>query len=253
MHSTERFSSRVENYVKFRPGYPAGLIELLRRECGLGAGSTIADIGSGTGILTEMLLKSGATVFGIEPNGPMREAAEKLLAGRQDFHSVIGTAESTTLRDHSVNLITAAQAFHWFDAPKARREFVRILKPGGHVALIWNDRKTEKPFLEAYESLLLTYGKDYTQVNHRNIDTAAIAAFFSPNAFADAAIPNSQVMDLAALTGRLLSSSYAPELGHPKYEPMLWDLRAIFEKYESGGTVTFDYDTLVYYGRLTEE
>ncbi|HEY3855005.1 MAG TPA: methyltransferase domain-containing protein [Verrucomicrobiae bacterium] len=164
-----------------------------------------------------------------------------------------GTAESITLKDHSVNLITAAQAFHWFDAAKARSEFVRILKPGGHVALIWNDRKTEKPFLEAYESLLLTYGDDYTKVNHRNIDPAAIAAFFFPNAFTEAAIPNSQIMDLAALTGRLLSSSYIPEQGHPKYEPMLRDLRVIFDKYESGGKVTFDYNTLVYYGQLTQE
>jgi SAM-dependent methyltransferase len=253
MHSTERFSSRVENYVKFRPGYPAALIELLQRECDLVAGSTVADIGSGTGILTEMLLKSGATVFGIEPNGPMREAGEKNLAKQPGFHSTAGTAESTTLHDHSVNLITAAQAFHWFDPAKARREFVRILKPGGHVALIWNNRETNGPFLAAYEGLLQTYGTDYAQSNHRNTDTTAIASFFSPNAFVAATLPNAQTMDFTALTGRLLSSSYAPEAGDPKYEPMLRDLRAIFEKYESSGTVNFDYDTLVYYGRLTGE
>ena len=249
--STERFSSRVENYVKFRPGYPVALMDLLKSRCGLAPGAVVADIGSGTGILTESLLKSGAIIFGVEPNGPMRAAGERFLADYPNFHSTEGTAEATTLKSHSVDLITAAQAFHWFDAAKARAEFARILKPQGCVALIWNDRKTSGVFAEAYEELLLKYGTDYAAVNHRNIDAEAIASFFAPEAFESVSLPNAQTMDLEALTGRLLSSSYAPEPGHPKHEPMLRDLRTLFETHQSDGRVIFEYDTLVYFGGLT--
>jgi SAM-dependent methyltransferase len=182
----------------------------------------------------------------------MRAAAERRLGSQPRFHSVAGTAEITMLKYHRFDLITAAQAFHWFDPLKTRREFVRILKPEGFVALIWNDRRTQGPFPEAYEALLLKYGTDYVQVNHRNIDARAIAAFFSPGHFLAATLPNAQVMDLAGLTGRLMSSSYAPEPGHPLHEPMLRDLRAIFECHQADGHVTFDYDTLVYFGRLPE-
>ena len=249
--STQRFSSRVENYVKYRPGYPQAILDLLAEKCGLNRKSVIADVGSGTGILTRLLLESGAKVFAVEPNREMREAAEALLSRQPNFASVTGTAESTTLDAASVDLITAGQAFHWFDRVKTRREFSRILKPGGCVALIWNDRRTEAtPFLRAYEQLLQSFATDYAAVDHKQIDAAVIAEFFRPGRFKVASFPNQQVFNFAGLRGRLESSSYAPEAGHPKHAPMLKTLREIFDAHQTGGKVVFEYDTQVYYGQL---
>ena len=252
---TQRFSNRVENYVKYRPGYPPAILDLLTAKCGLTATAVTADVGSGTGILTALLLNGGGRVFGVEPNPEMRAAGERLLAGRPNaanFTSIAGTAEATTLPDHSVDLITAGQAFHWFDRVKARAEFLRILKPGGRVVLLWNDRNiTDRPFFRAYEQLLITYGTDYTAVNHKNVDQAIIGAFFGPDGYGQAAYPNDQTFDFAGLKGRLLSSSYAPEAGDPRHEPMLAALQTLFAAHQTNGTVTFDYDTTVFYGRLS--
>ncbi len=251
MDSTKRFSSRVENYIKYRPGYPASTIDLFKQKCGLAADSVIADIGSGTGILTELLLKNGNSVFGIEPNREMRAAAERLLAGYPRFTSIAATAETTTLKDGSIDLITAGQAFHWFDRAKARTEFQRILKPCGWAALIWNDRQVNShPFLAAYEDLLKTFGTDYETVGHKHVELDDVREFFGAGKFDHAVFPSSQHFDYVGLQGRLLSSSYAPEPGHPKHPPMLAALREVFNQYQSGGKVTFEYDTTVYYGLL---
>ena len=154
--STQRFSDRVENYIRYRPSYPAQVLETLRSECGLSASSTVADIASGTGIFSRLLLEDGNRVYGVEPNREMRQAAERLLADFRGFMSIAGTAEATTLPDQSVEFATAAQAAHWFDLPKARKEFARILKPQGWAVLIWNERCTDTtPFLREYEELLL--------------------------------------------------------------------------------------------------
>ena len=154
--STRRFSSRVGNYVRYRPGYPSAVLDLLKNECGLSAASVIADIASGTGIFTRMLLENGNRVYGVEPNADMRQAGEEFLRAYPRFTSVAGTAEATTLDDHSVDLVTAAQAAHWFDREKARREFIRICRPGGWTVLLWNERRTgSTPFLRAYEQLLV--------------------------------------------------------------------------------------------------
>jgi SAM-dependent methyltransferase len=165
---------------------------------------------------------------------------------------VAATAESTTLPDSSVNLVTAGQAFHWFDGLKARKEFLRILKPGGWVALVWNDRNiTDRPLFKDYEQLLLTYSTDYAAVGHKHTDVDLVRRFFGADGFKTAVFPNEQVFDLAGLRGRLLSSSYAPEAGHPKHVPMLEALSAIFERHQTDGKVVFEYDTTVYYGRLS--
>ena len=164
---TQRFSSRVDNYTRYRPTYPPAVIELLRDECGLTSSSVVADIASGTGIFTCMLLEDGNRVFGVEPNAEMRRAGEKDLAAYPNFTSVDGTAEATTLAAHSIDIVTAAQAAHWFRLDAARQEFVRILKPGGWAVLLWNQRRTgSTPFLRGYEQLLLTYGTDYQDVRH---------------------------------------------------------------------------------------
>jgi SAM-dependent methyltransferase len=251
INSTLRFSSRVENYVKYRPGYPTGVVDTLAKECGLTTKSVVADIGSGTGILSELFLKNGNRVFGVEPNRDMREAGEQLLRKYPTFTSVNGTAEETSLANCSVDFVTAGQAFHWFDRKRARKEFGRILKPNGWVALIWNERLTDtSPFLRAYEDLLLQYGTDYAAVDHRNVDADAITAFFAPQPCTLRKFENRQIFDYDGVKGRLLSSSYTPEPDHPKYQPMLDALRALFDKHQINGTVFFDYVTLLYFGRL---
>ena len=262
---TQRFANRVENYIKYRPGYPPAILDLLAAKCGLTSAATVADIGSGTGILTRLLLgfserrgdpssqerSVGPRVYGVEPNREMRAAGERLLAEFPNFTSLDGSAEATTLPDASVDIITAGQAFHWFDRRKSRVEFQRLLKPGGYVVLIWNDRNTtNRPFFRAYEELLLTYGTDYALVNHKNVDASLLGAFFGPAGFGSASYPNDQTFDFAGLKGRLLSSSYAPEVGHPRHAPMLATLQSLFDAFQSEGTVTFDYDTTVYYGQL---
>jgi SAM-dependent methyltransferase len=252
--STLRFSSRVENYVKYRPGYPTSVVNTLAKECRLTTKSVVADIGSGTGILSELFLKNGNRVFGVEPNRDMREAGEQLLGKYSGFTSVNGTAEETSLTDCSVDVVTAGQAFHWFNRNQARKEFARILKPNGWVALIWNERLTDtSPFLRAYEDLLLQYGTDYAAVDHRNVDTDAITAFFSPQPFTLRKFENRQIFDYDGLKGRLLSSSYTPEPDHSNYQPMLDTARALFDKHQIGGKVCFDYVTLLYVGRLIRQ
>jgi SAM-dependent methyltransferase len=246
----KRFSNRVENYVKYRPGYPAGVIELLKTECGLTSASTIADAGSGTGILSELFLKNGNTVFAIEPNAEMRLAAERLLKGYKEFVSVGATAEATTLASESVDFVTAAQAFHWFDRNKAKREFARILRPEGWVALIWNERRLDSsPFLQSYEDLLLRHGTDYSQVRHENV-TGDINEFFHPEPFNVKMLENAQYFDFESLKGRLLSSSYAPDRDHPNFKPMLAKLEELFAEHQQNGIVSFEYDTRVFYGHL---
>jgi ubiquinone/menaquinone biosynthesis C-methylase UbiE len=247
---TLRFSSRVENYIRYRPGYPAQVLDTLKSECGLTPASVVADIACGTGIFTKMLLENGNVVFGVEPNREMREAAERLLAGYPQFKSISGTAEATNLPDGSVAFATAAQAAHWFDLPKARQELARILKPGGWAVLIWNERSTgSTPFLRAYEELLLAYSTDYTQVRHEHT-TDKIGDFFVSSPFQSREFDMRQEFGYVDLEGRLLSSSYAPMQGHPHYELMLKQLRRLFEEFKKDGRVSMDYRTKMFYGQL---
>jgi SAM-dependent methyltransferase len=244
----QRFSNRVENYIRYRPGYPTELIALLERDAKLSPESTIADIGSGTGIFSELLLKAGYRVNGVEPNQAMREAAEDLLASHPRFRSVNGSAQATTLEDKSMDLIVSAQAYHWFNTPEARAEFRRILKPGGKVALIWNERHLDTtPFLRGYESLLRRFATDYAEVRHENIGPESLKLLF-PDGYTTHAFPHSQRFDFEGLKGRLLSCSYAPAPGHPGHEPMLDELRRLFDASQQGGKVAIDYDARVHIG-----
>jgi SAM-dependent methyltransferase len=250
-NSAKRFSSRVDYYIRYRPRYPHALIDFLKEHAGLSASSIIADVGSGTGVLSEMFLKHGNQVSGVEPNREMREAAENLLAEYPNFRSIDGSAESTTLEAQSVDFVTAGQAFHWFDLQKSRAEFLRILKPGGWTVLVWNNRRPDStPFLRAYESFLYDCGIDYREVNHRNIDDKVLSQFFGAGAYHAQVFDNLQVFDYESLKGRVLSSSYMPMEGHPKYEPMIAELRKIFDEHQRDGKVTFEYDTEMYYGRI---
>jgi ubiquinone/menaquinone biosynthesis C-methylase UbiE len=249
--ATQRFSSRVENYVRYRPGYPQEIVGLLKSECGLTTDSIIADVAFGTGIFTKLLLENGNRVFGIEPNADMRKAGEEFLADYSRFTGIAGTAEATTLSDHSVDFVTAAQAAHWFDLPKARNEFIRIAKPGGWSVLLWNERSVDStPFLRAYEELVLNFGTDYKEVRHERT-TETIHEFFYPTPFHSRVFNNHQEIDYAGLEGRLLSSSYTPSADHPNYQPMLTELRRIFDTNQVDSKVVLEYKTRVYYAQLS--
>jgi SAM-dependent methyltransferase len=248
VNSIDRFSCRVDSYVRFRPSYPKQIIETLERDCGLSNNSIIADIASGTGIFTKLLLQHGNRVFGVEPNAEMRSAGEEFLSFYTNFTSVTGTAEATTLDPHSVDFVTAAQAGHWFDRQKSRREFARILKPGGWAVLVWNERETDStPFLRDYEDLLLRYGTDYNEVRHEH---TVVGEFFDPLPFQERTFDLQQIFEYSGVEGRLMSSSYAPGPGHPNHAPMLRELRNIFDRHQQGGKVSIEYTTRMFYGQL---
>jgi len=252
-NSTQRFSDRVENYIRWRPGYPDELFQILTDDAELTEPSTVADIGSGTGISSELFLRRGHTVFAVEPNREMRQAGETLLSRFPQFRSVDGTAENTTLPNASVDFIVAAQAFHWFDVEKTRAEFSRILRKEGWCALMWNSRRIDStPFLRAYEALLNEYGTDYREINHTNIDPTKIEAFYAPGTYKYRSLYNEQRFNWEGLRGRVLSSSYIPAEGHPQYAPLMQKLADIFEANQTNGQVCFEYDTEIHLGKMRD-
>ncbi len=247
---TQRFSDRVDFYVRYRPHYPPALVTHLAQAAGLRADSVVADIGSGTGFLSEVFLQHGCTVHGVEPNAEMRAAAEALLAAYPRFHSVDGTAEATGLPAASVDWAVAGQAFHWFDADAARAEFRRILKASGQAAIVWNERNAEgSDFMRAYDVLLREHAPEYQDVGHRKIGAVAYERFFGHERYRLETFPNAQRFDREGLRGRLLSSSYTPPPGHPGHAPMLAALDALFAAHQQGGQVAFTYVSKVYWGR----
>jgi SAM-dependent methyltransferase len=250
MDSTKRFSNRVADYVKYRPHYSTAIITFLQERYNLTTDKLIADIGAGTGISTQLFLEADYRVVAVEPNAEMRDKAIELLNTYPGFAAANGTAENTGLAAESVDAIIAGQAFHWFNAQNARAEFKRILKPGGIVALIWNERKTASAFEKEYDQLIITHGQDYVQVGHRNIDYEHIGAFFDPEPFELKEFDNKQVFNFEGLKGRLLSSSYMPTKDQPGYGPMIDDLQTLFNRYQQNGEITIHYDTKVYVGNL---
>ena len=251
--SKTRFSSRVDSYVKARPTYPREIISYLTKEIALTPQWTIADIGSGTGISTQLFLENGNTVYAIEPNAPMRNAAEKSLAGFANYKSINASAETTTLKDHEIDLIVAAQAFHWFDRDVTRLEWRRILRPDGWALIMWNNRKLDTtPFLREYEQLLLTFGTDYRMVKHRHvsINPQKFADFFGHTSYRTVKFQNAQRLDWQSLHARLMSSSYAPQPDDPRHQPMLAALHQSFDRHQSDGVVTIEYETELFFGQL---
>ena len=252
LRSTERFSDRVADYVRYRPDYPVAMLDWLQREHGINPHWLVADVGAGTGISSKLFLDGGYRVIAVEPNEPMRRAAEQWLGDNARFSTVDGHATETHLPDHSVDLIIVAQAFHWFDQESARREFQRILKPQGLIAVIWNSRRLAgAPFLEGYEALLKTYGTDYTSVAERYGDEPQMRAWFGAGYLGMGRFDHGQLLDFDGLRGRLMSSSYAPRAGHPQHEPMMQALRELFDRCAVNGRISFDYDTVIYVGKAT--
>lgn len=251
MDSVERFSNRVENYVKYRPSYPPAILDFMRAELDFSAASVVADIGAGTGKLSELFLDNGNPVYAVEPNEAMRAAAVQAFGARPNFHPLAATAEATTLPDETADFITAGQAFHWFDARRAGVEFRRILRPGGTVLLIWNEWREDTPFMKAYQQIVDQYALNYSESSRRRTtqdDPEARLAHVIGD-YQVRRFDNVQLFDFAGLKGRLLSSSYTPLAGHPSYEPMLAALQAIFDRYQQGSVVHFGYECNVYYGR----
>jgi SAM-dependent methyltransferase len=247
-----RFSNRAQDYAKYRPHYSPDVVHALQRACGLRPEDVVADVGCGPGLLAEVLLENGNHVIGVEPNFEMRKAGEQYLARFANFRMIEGSAENTTLADRSVDFVVAGQAFHWFRPVQARIEFVRVLKPGGWLVLIWHDRDTQAtPFLRAYDDFLRTYSVDYQQVNHKTVASLeVITQFFYPNPVQLISQQTRQHFDFDGLRGRLLSSSYVPKEGAAA-EAMLHELPTLFSGYAKDGQVVVEYGTKIYYGPLT--
>ncbi len=246
-----RFSDRAGDYAKYRPHYSRDVAHALREACDLRPGHLIADVGCGPGLLAEILLQNGNRVIGVEPNLEMRGAGEEYLAAYPNFRMVEGSAEATTLPDEGVDFVVAGQAFHWFDPPKTRVEFARILRPPRWTVLVWHDRDVDStPFLRAYEGFIHKHGIDYEQVSHKYLASyEALEAFFAPNGMNMIQQHNQQRLDFDGLRGRLLSSSYIPKSGE-RYEAMARELPELFEKHAVDGHVTLEYNTKIYYGHL---
>lgn len=247
---TERFTGRVESYRRYRPGYPPAVVDLLRRACGLTPESVVADIAAGTGRLTEIFLAAGFRVIAVEPNAEMRDACASLAGNFPRLRLAEGTAEATGLPVHCIDLITVAQAMHWFDLEKARAEFARILKPGGWCAVLYNNRPPGgDTFHEGYERLLREFGIDYAPVKQQHMGRKQLAAFFASAPMESATLPNEQSFDLEGLEGRILSSSYMPQQGHPRFEEMREAARRLFDETQTDGRVTMKHECVVCWGQ----
>ncbi|MEM7103181.1 MAG: class I SAM-dependent methyltransferase [Bacteroidota bacterium] len=248
---TKRFSDRVANYILYRPDYPSSIVPFLESAIGLSETSVIADVGSGTGKSSAVFLEYGCPVYAVEPNGPMRLAAEEIFNAYKNFHSINATAELTTLGDSSVDVIISGQAFHWFDPEKSRAEFRRILSDTGWVVLIWNTRNPENaPFMDAYNLFVSEYSDEYGKIYKRRTDTENFDCFFGPNAYQYHILPNSQEFSFEGLKGRYLSSSYAFNESHPQHRVAIDRLKSIFEMYQKDGKVVMPYKTELFFGQL---
>jgi len=247
----DRFTSRVGYYAKHRPHYPPAVLDILREACGLTPRHVVADVGSGTGLLSELFLANGNRVYGVEPNQPMREAGERRLGASMLFMSVAGRAEATTLPSACVDGVAVGQAHHWFDGQAAQNEFRRVLRPHGWVAIVWNERPVHaSPFMRDYGAVLERHGyarRGLTDVP-RLEEEAAVR--FLPAGCRQASFPNLQRLDWKGLLGRTLSNSRTPLPGQADFPAMLAELEGVFARHQRGGTVVIEYETKVVAGRL---
>jgi len=248
MDYTGRFSGRADWYARYRPSYPARIISILRKEVGLDSRHTVADIGSGTGLLTRVFLENGNRVFGVEPNDSMRSYAERSLGPFRGFVSVKGTAEHTTLPNRSVDLVTAGLALHWFDPSEAAKEFSRISKQGGTLCVVYNTRKNDRVG-RAYEEIVSRYENDRAEVP--DAEAGLIARFFKGGEYSKLEVPNEQSLDREGLLGRLLSASYMPRpVERRKSAELRRDAATMFERFSSDGRLKLRYRTTIYFGRI---
>lgn len=254
MKGIDRFTDKAQKYEKYRPSYPNKSLDIIQDECGLALNNdiVIADIGSGTGKFTELLLEKGCVVYAVEPNDNMRAVAEAKFADIHNYKSINNTAEDTGLDDSSIDLITVAQAFHYFNLDKAREEFRRILKPNGKVVLLWNFRYRESDFMKEYEKIVYTFhSKDLqpTFAQDKMNDNVYNKLFSEYKVFS---IPYCQELDFNNLWGRVLSSNHAPKADDPNYDELYRKIRGLFDKYQHNNKITFEYRTKIVLGSIEE-
>ena len=240
-NTVRRFDDRADDYVRFRPTYPAGAISAILDGLGLPGQLVAADVGAGTGISARLLGDCGVRVIAVEPVEVMRGAATP----HPNVEWVSGRAQSTGLRANTVDLVVCAQSFHWFQTPDTVAEFARILKPGGRLAIMWNLRSSTDPFTEGFRQAILDSGGD-SAADRLGFDTSVVdrSGLFSPQT--RLAFPHSQRLDLPGLIGRARSSSHVPKHG-TRGERLVALLGALHQRYaDADGLVTLVYDTELY-------
>ena len=242
--STLRFSDRAGHYRLYRPEYPKEILQFLQDKTGLNTNSKIADIGSGTGIFTKLFIDSQHEVYAVEPNKEMRFQAEESLKANPNFHSINGTAEQTNLPGNFVDIITVAQAFHWFNPDETRKEFERILKQGGHILLVWNIMQSNTPFLKAYNELKEYYAHTIVHTHRANLER--IQEIFAPSPVLYHTLDQYQTLDMRGLIGHLESFSTTPQHHEEIYPEMISKLKALFNQYQQNSTVEIMYETKLY-------
>ncbi len=250
MNNSDRFTSRVADYVKYRPSYPEAYLDYLANEVSLSLDSIVADIGAGTGILSKLLAPRVKTVIAIEPNAEMRRAAAEYCKDAPNVVIIDGSAEATTLPNASVDFITAAQAFHWFRLDEAKLEFRRVLKPDGKAALVWNVRDIATPFGQEYESLVKQHCLNYLGSGGGSTENLAYRLLFKNGEYDYRIFPNDRGIDLETLIGYSLSTSYAPNKGDENYPGFIKDLMALFERFATGGSLLLSMTTHSYVGEI---
>lgn len=243
------FTGRVEEFAKYRPGYPEQIINLLENKIGFDQSKDLADVGCGTGRLSRLFLNNGNLVFGVEPNKEMRSMAEKLLNKFINFICIDGTAETTKLATNSVDVIVVGQAFHWFDLKKAKKEFKRILRKEGYVVIVWNERTDNSQLMKAINNVLLSLNQEHEEAEKNLVDKKLLNAFFGVEKVGTGTFPNFQLLDLPGLKGRIHSISYVPESG-TENKRVMGEIKDVFEKFNNGGQVKIEYTTRVFYGKL---
>lgn len=247
------FGSKVADYSASRPDYPAPLFELLRSQCGLSAETTVADVGAGTGLLTRSLLQTGANVIAVEPNASMRGACDHRLQAEPNYRSVEGSAEAMPLEDGSVDLITAAQAFHWFEVDRARAECLRVLRQQGRVALIWNDRLFGDPLHVALDDVFAEYGGEKRAALLAHEDRSHVPQFFGASVPIELSWPHEHRLSEAGLLSLVFSRSYMPERHSEPGQRAASGVREIFAALALDKHIVVRYTTVLALGRPRDE
>ncbi|OLE85818.1 MAG: hypothetical protein AUF79_16105 [Crenarchaeota archaeon 13_1_20CM_2_51_8] len=246
---TSRFTGRARFYSTSRPSYPSRILDILRTNVGFDQSHIVADIGSGTGLLSELFLANGNHVIGVEPNDDMRIFAEKSVGKFSKFLNVRGTAEHTSLESASIDLVTVGQALHWFDCEASSREFARILKMKGHVCIVYNDRNNEDSFMKDYNQVVSKYARNRASVP--NIDDDYLSRFFRRGKYSKFSMPNEQLLDFEGLLGRMTSASYMPSPDdEEQFASLKEDVARLFQTYEQLGKVRMLCDTTVFLGKI---